>query len=473
MQSFRLIFRMLFMCFFGITLLAIKTEVTWAESRQPVGSPDINTIEVLDLDTAVAVALAGNPTLAAAEDRVRQAKARLDQARSAYWPRLDATMSGSRLSLSDRVYEEQLTQARFFNPTIDIEDPEDYYRARLFATWVLFDGFERKFQNAAARTGVDQSKMAQREVRRIILSSVAQTYYAAQLAFENWVIARADADFNQRQLSEAQARRRSGTGSLSDELNFQVRVNAARAEEIRMERIYESTRYALAAILGIPKALFPSHLKLARLTAETGQDMQPPDPKPLVDYALEHRPDILRDELNLIQADLTVKIARADYYPAINFLASVDGERPEDASLEKDDFGNTLGVALSYNLFAGGLTRASVDEAKARVAENTKLLADTRIQVSSQVRSSLTNLIAAQKQLSLQRDNARLVKKQRDLVEKEYQAGQGSLVRLNEAQRDLTTTRGRLALALASVHNAWFELKTETGKILEEYPPLE
>jgi outer membrane protein TolC len=82
-------------------------------------------------------------------------------------------------------------------------------------------------------------------------------------------------------------------------------------------------------------------------------------------------------------------------------------------------------------------------------------------------------LIAAQRQLSLQRDNYRLVKQQRDLVEKEYQAGQGSLVRLNEAQRDLTATQGRLALALASVHNAWFDLKTETGKILEDYPPIE
>jgi len=473
MQSLRLVIRMLFVCFFSFTVLSTYTEVTWADSHQPAETFDINTIELLDLDTAITIALTGNPTLAAAEDRVRQAKARLDQARSTYWPRLDATVSGSRLSLSDRIFDEQITQARFFDPTIDIENPEDYYRARLFATWVLFDGFERKFRNASARMGIDQSKTAQREIRRIILSSVAKTYYAAQLAFENWTIARADAEFNQRQLAEAEARRRSGTGSLSDELNFQVRVNAARAEEIRMKQIYESTRYALAAILGIPRAHFPSHLKLARLTEETGQDMQPPDAKPLVDYALENRPEIQQGELNLIQADLTVNIARSDYYPAINFLASVDGERPGDVGLETDDFGNALGVELSYNLFAGGLTRASVDEAKARVAENTKLLVDARIQVSSQVRASLTNLIAAQRQLSLQRDNYRLVAQQRDLVEKEYQAGQGSLVRLNEAQRDLTTTQGRLALALASVHNAWFDLKTETGKILKDYPPLE
>lgn len=53
------------------------------------------------------------------------------------------------------------------------------------------------------------------------------------------------------------------------------------------------------------------------------------------------------------------------------------------------------------------------------------------------------------------------------MVEKEYAAGQVSLVRLNEAQRDLTTARSRLALALASLQQAWFNLETDTGRILE------
>jgi outer membrane protein TolC len=59
------------------------------------------------------------------------------------------------------------------------------------------------------------------------------------------------------------------------------------------------------------------------------------------------------------------------------------------------------------------------------------------------------------------------VRRTRDLVEKEYSAGQASLVRLNEAQRDLTTAMGRLALARAALRQAWFNLETDTGRILE------
>ncbi len=39
------------------------------------------------------------------------------------------------------------------------------------------------------------------------------------------IISRADKAFNERLLKEAQARRRMGAGSLSDELNFEIRVN--------------------------------------------------------------------------------------------------------------------------------------------------------------------------------------------------------------------------------------------------------
>ena len=60
-----------------------------------------------------------------------------------------------------------------------------------------------------------------------------------------------------------------------------------------------------------------------------------------------------------------------------------------------------------------------------------------------------------------------LVQANRDLVEKEYAAGQAFLVRLNEAQRNLVTAQSRLALALATMRQAWFTLETDTGHILQ------
>jgi len=76
-------------------------------------------------------------------------------------------------------------------------------------------------------------------------------------------------------------------------------------------------------------------------------------------------------------------------------------------------------------------------------------------------------VVTAQTQVALQRDNVDLVQRTRDLVGKEYNAGQGSLVRLNEAKKDLTTAQSNLALV--ALRQAWVELETLTGSIMATY----
>ena len=425
---------------------------------------DLNTIRVLDLKTAGKIALADNPSLAAAQARVRQAKQLVLQARSAYWPRLDARASASRVWLSDNDYQANLAYASLFGATID--DQEDYYKGELTATWVLFNGFERKFSNAAARYGEGRSESAQNDSKRLLLSSVAGAYFAAQLALENIAIAKADEVFNQQQLMEAKARRRVGSGSLSDELNFEVRVNSAKAKRINAEKAYEVAMFGLAAILGVSGAVFPANLELAKLEHETSEELFSPVPEPLITYAQSHRPDFLQSEFSLKQAISEIKIARAKFFPTVNLLATMEGDRAENGNFENEDFGNTVAVILEYNLFAGGANRAKLREAKAKQVEAEKAMEYVKLKVSSEVRASLARLNSAQKELALQRSNADLVRQNRDLVEKEYAAGLGSLVRLNEAQRDFIAAQSRLALALVSLRQAWFNLETDTGLIL-------
>jgi outer membrane protein TolC len=415
-------------------------------------------IRTLDLKQAAKIALINNPTLAAADARVQQARERLQQARARYWPSLDATLAGARISYAEN------------NPNFLGDDPEKRFQTALSATWVLFDGFSRKFSNAAAFYGQSQSESAQNEARRLILSAVAASYFAAQLALEDIAVAGADETFNLRQLVEADARHKIGTGSLSDVLNFKIRANEAKTRLINAERVFEETLFALAALLGAPESHFPAGMGLARLKQETADEMAPPDPDMLASYAMTHRPDIQESQFALKQAGAQVKVAKSRFYPAINLAASADGLRRDDIAFEQDDFGNTIGINLTYNLFAGGYDRARTRELRAREVELQKSLEELRLRASSEVRISSTQVITTQRQMILQRANTELNQQNRDLVEKEYAAGQVSLVRLNEAQRDLTTAQSRLALALASLRQAWFNLETDSGRILEILP---
>ena len=428
---------------------------------------DLSTIQVLDLKSAAAIALADNPGIAAAQARVQRAKAQLDQAVAAYWPSLDASAAATRVEVAPNEYDSNLAQARFFDPGIHIDNPDEHYSVGLTASWVLFNGFQRKFNHLAARHGVDQNRAALRDAQRLLLSAVVSAFYGAQLAQENRAIAQADVDFNQRQLKDAQARLEVGTGTLSDVLGFKVRVNDTRASLIVAKRDYETALLSLAALLGLPEGRLPAGLSLAHLETEPSWELAPPETEQLVHIAKERRPDLEQRRLALQQAQARAKAAQADYYPTLRLNGTLDGDRTGDSDFEKDDFGNSVGLNLTYNLFSGGATRARVREAKAVIRETSKDLQDLENSLASKVRSAATVVLAAQEQLRLQRGNTRLVKENRDLVEKEYTAGQGSLVRLNEAQRDLTTARSRLAVARVSLRQSWYDLKAQTGQLVE------
>lgn len=443
----------------------------WTAAEPGIAANLLNEIEILDIETAAEIALAENPSLDAARSRVIQAAEVVRQARSRYWPRLDATTGYSRVSLSNTALQSQnsFTRAITGNANAEVDDPEDYYQADLTASWVVFDGFARKFNLAAARHGEQAFTESHRDVQRLLLSAVTFAYLQAQLAQENIAIAKADEAFNQRLLVEARLRHKVGTGALSDVLNFEVRVNDARTQRIVDERSFKDALVSLAALLGIPRGRLPDHVRLAELMPTTPEELDTLQVDHLLNIALDQRPDLKQTEWQVQQAEANARAALADYYPSIVLSGTLDGERTDDMRFESDDFGNNVALGLTWNIFSGGLTRAKHAEAKARLYELEKTQQNAYVQVASEVQKVVTLIQTAQEQLSLQETNTRLVQRQRDLVEKEYKAGVGSLVRLNEAQRDLTVAQARLAFARVALREAWYELRTVTGQILSTF----
>jgi outer membrane protein len=426
-------------------------------------------IEVLDLATAARIALAENPSLAAAQARIEQAREIVQQARAAYWPRLDASASASRVDLARN--STQLQTQRLF-PGLEIDNPQDYYGAGVAASWVLFDGFARQFRLAQARYGEQLSTAAWSEVQRLLLAAVTGAFLQAQQSLENINIAQADLEFNQRLLSEARLRHRVGTGTLSEVLNFQIRANSAQAQRIQAEQNYETARTSLAALLGLPEARLPVNVSLAALTPATPEELNPLDSQDLLETAFRLRPDLEIGDQVIRQAEADIRIAEAElYFPNVSLAATYEAERPDDPGFSADDFGNTVSLRLSYNLFAGGFYKARQRAARARLRETEKDLQSTRLDIASEVSRSVTQILSAQEQLHLQQDNTELVEQNRDLVEKEYKAGVGSLVRLNEAQRDLIAAQVQLAGARVSLRQAWYNLRAATGEIAHIFRP--
>jgi len=412
--------------------------------------------DVLALDTALRLAVSNSPSLAADRAKVLQAEARVMEARSGYWPVISASASRSRVDLADNAVQ----------PGTPSDNPEDYYKAGVSTSWRLFDGGTRRFSRIAASHGLRGSEDAHKDSRRRLLSAVANAYANAQLAIESVAISDAARAFYRRLLDEAEARRRVGAGSLGDELNLRVQMNSAEADLVRAKRTYRTALVDLAILMGIPDAAFPVDKALEEL--DPNQQLEPNclDTNSLVAHALEQRSDIKQIDRAWRQARANLKAVRGGFFPSISLSASLDGERANDSRLENDDFGNTVAAVLSYNMFEGGLTRARYREASGAALEAKKTLENGKITVASEVRKAVISLEAAWALLAVQKSNASSVERNRDLAEREYLAGEASLVRLNEAQRDLIAARAQLVQSLVSLQVARYDLATATGRSL-------
>ena len=125
----------------GVTLPSVsfaqdpaQSDATGQSGRSDAASLDWKAISTLDLKTAVGIALSDNPGLAAAAARVRQAKEKVAQVRSTYWPSLDAGATAARRDIAETTYQQNLAIYRFFDPAATPDNPDAYYSADLTAS---------------------------------------------------------------------------------------------------------------------------------------------------------------------------------------------------------------------------------------------------------------------------------------------------------------------------------------------------
>lgn len=414
-------------------------------------APGATPPKTIDLREAQQIALQGNPSIGAAQARIEQAKAKVKQAAAAWQPSVDAIGS---FGLSYQMDSGPVSDSTGKNSQLGLQ-----------ASWLLFDGYARKFQELQAKHSESASVEGKLDSQRLLLSSVADAFFNAQLAKASIDIADADQKFYEQQLSDAQHRFDAGAGSWGDVLNIKVQVNTAKNSVLTGQRDHAAARSGLAALLGIEDDALPD---LADLDNSCGPAVQK-NAEALISQALQKRPDYQKLTMQIKAAEAAVRLAETDDAPKVKVQGQVGGSSQNKLFPETDDFGSTLTLSMSWNLYSGGAVEAAAVAARQAKREAIYSRAALRNSIAAEVRQELTKLAAARQQVQLQKDTVALVEENRKLAKSEYEAGAASLTRLNEAQRDLTATHGRLAQAVVACHQMESQLLAAVGSNLEPF----
>lgn len=320
----------------------IDTPDTWhqaaATGAAPVDPQWWRAFASAELDRLLAQALAYNNDLAAAEQRIAQARAQARIAGAGLWPA--AGLGGSYTDNRNELTDTQKASGQF-----DIAYEVDLWganRARRDA------GSARMLSRIFARDAL----------QLVVMADVGQTYFTLLAIRERRQIASDFLDTATAILGIIEARQRAGAAyalEVAQQKTVQANARASLDLLVQQQVLAEN---ALAILLGQA----PQQLALAPAAFADLQIPQIGAEQPAA--LLQRRPDIGQLEMELIAANADIAAARAAFYPKLQLSMNSLLSSPQPGGVAV-----ALAAGLAQPLFQGGRLQGAFDNAVAVNAE--------------------------------------------------------------------------------------------------------
>ncbi|MBO5900757.1 MAG: TolC family protein [Lentisphaeria bacterium] len=423
--------------------------------------PELQSGNILTLDSAVRTTLANNPDIRSAIRSVYAAKYGYYQALSAYLPEINA-----RYSIAP-------TLSRGWdlkNPPEGLLRKNDHLitSGTIEATFLLFDGFARELESIIADLEYKRSIEVAKNVKRLLIRAVSFAYYDMYLAGEEIKIFTEDLAFQSDALLQEEQRFRSGHVSKASVLNF--RILAARAQSNISDAEYRKkvALHALVSLMGCDSGKISDELKLQKISVDELPDIY--DDDFYLELAVSNRPDLEAEKIIFETAFRSRQKVYAEFLPVIHLFSELSlytyharYSHNKFNSAHGNQRGFTYGAEGSWNLFQGfntynKLRRQLALEKAARWGLNKKFL-----EILSEVRDACSNCKNARCQVGIYQSMSDWVREQRNLVYSEYRNGRETITRLNEAQSALIEAQSRLVISAIQLKKSAIQLAAVTG----------
>ncbi|NNM60660.1 MAG: TolC family protein, partial [Steroidobacteraceae bacterium] len=315
----------------------------------------VATARAADLWDVYQLALKNDPTFAEAGANYRAALENAPIARAGYLPNISA--SGQR-QIDKSSGQIPLT----FDPTTNAYI-EGSGRFRSYTTGYTVQLTQPIFNWSAwqsirqADASVAQAQALFVAAQQDLILRTASAYFAVITARDSMAADHAATDAYRRELNQAEARYKVGTGTIIDVQNARAAYDQALATEIAAHQQIINAEEALRAITGAPVGTLQEPVD--------GIALHEPDPANgvrWVDTALEQNPSLRAARAAADVASRKVAINRGDYYPSLNLVLShTHNSNNQYSAIQGFDIGqsqslngNNIALQLTVPIYEGG-----------------------------------------------------------------------------------------------------------------------
>lgn len=404
----------------------------------------LNAQEVLSKGEAIGEIMANNFNVVISKKSIEIAENNTSIYNSGYLP----TLTGS----AGINYNSDNLKVEFQDGRVNELDgaTSDSKTANLNLNYVLFNGFNRKFNTQRNAESLNRAQLNARSVLESALISLFNAYYEVAQTQENLKSLSQTLAVSKERLTRAQYGFEYGQNSRLDVSNAQVDVNTDSINYLNAEQSLYNAKRNLNFLMGKREASIDfavdANISFAQISEKEVLKEQ-----------------MLRENVTLLiaKADQTLsrydsRISKSNYFPTLSASAGFNYRKGNNNSASflasNTSNGVTGGVSLGWNIFDGGGTRTATQNAKV----NEELQDYTVDQLTQQTQVNFENAWADYENkrfiVRAQESNLRTNEQNFERTKEQYKLGQVTSI-------DFRTAQSNLLRAQISLNTAKYDAK--------------
>ena len=401
----------------------------------------------LSLQEAERIAIQNHPQVQAAADLAVEAKAEVTQAKSAYYPVANGSVTAVDAENNSRI------AAGSLNNSIIYEREANGVMVNQLVT--DFGRTHELVKSSNLHAKAQQENVV--TTRADVLLAVDQSYFGMQKAEAELKVAQETVKARQLVSDQISALEQNKIKSGLDVSFANVDLGEAQLLLVQAQNDLDATNAQLAAALGYGD----------ERTFELAEEPLPPAPPTdfadLLQQAIHDRPELIGMKLDAESAHAYATAERDLWLPTIS-AAGAAGLTPVGAPQLAPRYA-AGGVNVNIPIFNGHLFGALRTEAKSRAQADDQYLRDMQNKIVRDVRTAWLNANSAFQKIALTDQLLKNANQALDLAQQRYKLGLSSIIELSQAQLNETGAELRSADAKFDYQAQISALKYQTGQL--------
>ncbi|MFQ5626340.1 MAG: TolC family outer membrane protein [Methyloligellaceae bacterium] len=405
------------------------------------------TAHAISLKAAITIALEANPEIGEAISNREAIEFELRQARGLYLPSVDG--------------EARYGVQRFDSPgtrTSGTSDDDLQRReVRGILTQRVFDGFNRRGERHRQASRVDSASHRIYERSESIALNVVRQYLEAGRLLKIVQFSNENIAYHKRILGDLKEGESGGSISIADRQQAEERVLAAEARLIEATEDLNGAKIRFFKLVGKPLDHFQAPASVT--------SAQPQGLSQALGIARTNNPLIKIAKADLDSARSQIKQARSEFYPKVDIELQgrqgyeLEGVRGQESEVRAE-------LVLRWNMFRGGIDRATVQEQLRRSDEERFGLRRAHRDVEETVRLSWDRRVQQRRRYARLRDQLSSVERLVESYAEQFKVGDRSLLDLLDTQNTRFNAQISVETARSALEFAEYRVLASIGMLL-------